>query len=114
MLSYEDQLHVWSLLVRNKLAGKIAPAHPKDRRPTEYALLVPKALAVAEVNAVLDAPITVAHLPSILARFRHLDPPYSSVPPDDERKAYKRDWMRRKRGAECVHKLDLGTTGSTP
>ena len=41
-LSYEDQLHVWLLLLRNKLAGKIAPAHPRDHRPTEYALLVPE------------------------------------------------------------------------
>ncbi len=99
-LSYEDQLYVWCLLLRNNLAGKIAPAHPWDRRQTEYVLLVPDTIAVAEVNDVLDTPITVAHLPSILARFRHLDPPYSSVPPDDERKVYKRDWMRRKRGAE--------------
>jgi hypothetical protein len=81
-LSYEEQLHVWCLLLKNKLAGKIAPAHPWDRRPTEYALLVPDKLAVAEVNAVSDIPITVDHLPSILARFRHLDPPY-----DDERKS---------------------------
>jgi len=86
-LSYEDQLHVWRLLLTNKLAGKIAPAHPWDRRPTEYALLVPDALAVGEVNAVSDIPpITVKHLPSILARFRHLDPPYSSF--DDEAKEH--------------------------
>ena len=53
-LSYEDQLRVWRLLLRNKLAGKIAPAHPRDRRPTEYALLVPDLFAVAEVNAISD------------------------------------------------------------
>jgi len=47
----------------------------------------------------LDTPITVDHLPSILARFRHLDPPYSNFPPDDKRKSYKREWMRRKRAA---------------
>ena len=35
-LSYEEQLHVWCLLLKNKLAGKITPAHPWDRRPTEY------------------------------------------------------------------------------
>ena len=35
--SYEDQLYVWRLLLRDKLAGKIAPAHPKDNRALEYA-----------------------------------------------------------------------------
>ena len=75
-MRYEDQLYVWCLLLRNKLAGKIAPAHPRDRRPTEYALLVPDAYAVAEVNAMLDTPITVAHLPAIMAQFKHLDPPF--------------------------------------
>jgi hypothetical protein len=82
MLSYKDQLHIWCLLVRNNLAGKIAPAHPWDRRPTEYAILVPDSFAVAEVNAISDTPITVKHLSSILARFRHLDPPYSSFEPN--------------------------------
>ena len=77
-MDYEDRLRVWLLLLRNKLAGKIAPAHPRDHRPTEYALLVPDALAVAEVNAMLDTPITVAHLPAILAQFKHLDPPFDS------------------------------------
>ena len=86
-MDYEDQLRVWRLLLRNKLAGKIAPAHPRDHRPTEYALLVPDALAVAEVNAMLDTPITVAHLPAILAQFKHLDPPYSSF-----------EWLRREHG----------------
>ena len=36
-MRYEDQLYVWCLLLRNKLAGKIAPAHPKDNRALEYA-----------------------------------------------------------------------------
>ena len=36
-MGYEDQLYVWCLLLRNKLAGKIAPAHPKDNRALEYA-----------------------------------------------------------------------------
>ena len=71
-LSYEDQLHVWRLLLTNKLAGKIAPAHPWDRRPTEYALLLSDALAVAEVNAMSDTPITIKHLAAILRRFSHL------------------------------------------
>ena len=48
--------------------------------PDKYALLVPEATAVAEINAISDTPITVKHLPSILARFRHLDPPYPSFP----------------------------------
>jgi len=113
-LSYKEQLEVWHLLLKNNLAGKIAPAHPRDRRPTHYALLVPDTIAVAEINAVRDTPISVAHLPSILARFRHLDPPYSDATPGDERKSYKREWMRRKRGAERVHKLDLGTTVAAP
>ncbi len=116
-LSYKEQLHVWRLLLKNNLAGKIAPAHPWDRRPTEYALLVPHEVAVAEVNALLDTPITVDHLPSILARFRHLDPPYSSVPPDHHRKVYKREWMRKKRAAERVigvHKPDLGSRVAIP
>jgi hypothetical protein len=52
-LSNQDQLRVWRLLLRNNLVGKIAPAHPRDLRPTEYALLVPDANAVAEVNAIL-------------------------------------------------------------
>jgi hypothetical protein len=113
-LTYMEQLHVWHLLLKKKLAGKIAPAHPWDRRSTEYALLIPHTIAVAEINAVLDTPITVARLPSILARFRHLDPPYSDATPGDERRSYKREWMRRKRGAERVHKLDLGTTVAAP
>ena len=39
-MRYEDQLYVWCLLLRNKLAAKIAPAHPKDNRALEYALLI--------------------------------------------------------------------------
>ena len=111
-LSYEDQLHVWRLLLRNKLAGKIAPAHPSDRRPTEYALLVPDSFAVAEVNAISDTPITVKHLPSILARFRHLDPPYPIFPvarsASAARKAYRRDWMAKHRA--CEHKNEGAAT----
>jgi hypothetical protein len=103
-MSYEDQLYVWSLLLRNKLAGKIAPAHPWDRRPTENALLVPDSFAVAAVNAISDTPITVKHLPPILARFKHLDPPYRSFPvarpASAARKAYRRDWMAKHRACE--------------
>jgi hypothetical protein len=105
-LSYEDQLRVWRLLLRNKLAGKTAPAHPWDRRPTEYAILVPDALAVAEVNAVSDTPITIKHLAAILRRFSHLAPPYASFP-SNRRRAYKRDWMQRKR---CGQKWEARTS----
>ena len=111
-MRYEDQLYVWCLLLRNKLAGKIAPAHPWGRRPTEYALLVPDSFAVAEVNAISDTPITVKHLPSILARFRHLDPPYPSFPvarsASAARKAYRRDWMAKHRA--CEHKNEGAAT----
>ena len=105
-LSYEDQLSVWCLLLRNKLAGKIAPAHPRDGRPTEYALLVPDEQAVAEVNDVSDTPITVKHLPSILTRFKHLAPPDASFP-SNRRRAYKREWMQRKR---CGQKWEARAT----
>jgi len=111
-LSYEDQLYIWCLLLRNKLAGKIAPAHARDRRPTECAVLVPDALAVAEVNAVSDTPITVKHLSSILARFGHLDPPYSifsiARSASAARKAYRRDWMAKHRA--CEHKNEGAAT----
>ena len=109
-MSYEDQLYVWSLLLGNKLAGKIAPAHPLDRRPTEYAILVPDSFAVAEVNAISDTPITVKHLPSILARFKHLAPPYASFP-SNRRRAYKREWMQRKR---CGQKWKARTPTMDP
>ena len=109
-LSYEDQLHVWRLLLTNKLAGKIAPAHPWDRRPTEYALLVSDALAVAEVNAMSDTPITIKHLAAILRRFSHLAPPYASFP-SNRRRAYKREWMQRKR---CGQKWEARTPTMDP
>ncbi len=89
-MSSEDQLYIWSLLLQTNLVGKI-----KGRPKTEYIMLVPDERAVAEINALSDTPITTKHLPSILARFRHVDPPYSSFPTD--RKAYKREWMQRKR-----------------
>ncbi len=89
-LSYEDQLYIWSLLLQANLVGKV-----KRRPRTEYILLVPDVQAVAQINALSDTPITIKHLPSIVRRFRHLEPPYSSSPPD--RKAYKREWMQRKR-----------------
>ena len=89
-LSYEDQLYIWSLLLQANLVGKV-----KGKPRAEYIMLVPDERAVAEINALSDTPITTKHLPSILARFRHVDPPYSSFPTD--RKAYKREWMQRKR-----------------
>ena len=109
-MRYEDQLYVWCLLLRNKLAGKIAPAHPSDRRRTEYALLVPDALAVAEVNAMLDTPITIKHLAAILRRFSRLAPPYASFP-SNRRLAYKREWMQRRR---CGQKWEARTAGIDP
>ena len=89
-LSYEDQLYIWCLLLQTNLVGKV-----KGRHKTEYIMLVPDGRAVAEINALSDTTITTKHLPSILKRFKHLDPPYSSFPPD--RKAYKREWMQRRR-----------------
>ena len=72
-LSYEDQLYIWSLLLQANLVGKV-----KRRPRTEYILLVPDVQAVAQINALSDTPITIKHLPSIVRRFRHLEPPYSS------------------------------------
>jgi len=100
-LSDEDQLYVWCLLVQQKLVGDIG---------SEYALLVPDDQAVAEVNGVSDTPITVKHLPSILSRFSHLAPPYAAIP-SNRRRAYKRDWMQRKR---CGQKWEARTAGIDP
>lgn len=82
-LSYEEQLAIWCLLLQNRLAGKLSPAvttGPGARAPIVYDLLVPASFAVQELNALSDTPITVKHLPAILKQFRHLEPPYSSVP----------------------------------
>ena len=102
-LTDEEQLYIWCLLLRHKLVGDVG---------SEYALLVPEERAVAEVNAISDTPITVKHLPSILARFKHLAPPYASFPvarsASAARKAYRRDWMAKRRA--CEHKNEGAAT----
>lgn len=101
-LSYEDQLYIWCLLLKGRLAGKVSPAVTSGegaRAPVLYDLLVPASTAVQEVNAVSDTPITTAHLPAILKTFRHLEPPYSSVPEHLRKLAKKRGpktWRERK------------------
>ena len=65
----EDQLYVWCLLLRNKLAAKIAPAHPKDNRALEYALLIPEQMAVDEINATTDVSVTRRDLVAIVGEF---------------------------------------------
>ena len=80
-LSYEDQLYVWCLLLRNKLAGKIAPAHPKDNRALEYALLIPEQMAVDEINATTDVSVTRRDLVAIVGEFADQAPPYPSTEP---------------------------------
>ena len=96
-LTDEEQLYIWCLLLRHKLVGDIG---------SEYALLVPEERAVAEVNAVSDTPITIKHLAAILRRFSQLAPPYAAFP-SNRRRAYKREWMQRKR---CGQKWEARTT----
>ena len=79
-MRYEDQLYVWCLLLRNKLAGQIAPAHPKDNRALEYALLVPEEMAVDEINAITDVePITRKMLTAIVREITGKAPPYPQL-----------------------------------
>ena len=80
-MRYEDQLYVWCLLLRNKLAGKIAPAHPKDNRALEYALLIPEQMAVDEINATTDVSVTRRDLVAIVGEFADQAPPYPSTEP---------------------------------
>ena len=100
-LTDEEQLYIWCLLLRHRFVGDVG---------SEYALLVPEERAVAEVNAVSDTPITIKHLAAILRRFSHLAPPYASFP-SNRRRAYKREWMQRKR---CGQKWEARTAGSDP
>ena len=105
--SYEDQLYVWRLLLRDKLAGKIAPAHPKDNRALEYALLIPEQMAVDEINAITDVePITRKMLTAIVREFASKAPPYPSFAIDG-RVVYMREPMRKRRAVS-----KNGTTGT--
>ena len=108
-MSYEDQLYVWCMLLRNKLAGQIAPAHPKDNRALEYALLVPEEMAVDEINAITDVePITRKMLTAIVREFTGKAPPYASFATDG-RVVYMRELMRKRRAVSKNGTLEATT-----
>ena len=107
-MRYEDRLYVWCLLLRNKLAGKIAPAHPRDNRALEYALLEPEQMAVDEINAITDVePITRKMLTSIVREFADKAPPYPSFE-EGGRVVYMRELMRKRRAVGNNGTLEAG------
>ena len=59
------------------MAGKIAPAHPKDNRALEYALLIPEQMAVDEINATTDVSVTRRDLVAIVGEFCRPSPSIS-------------------------------------
>lgn len=89
-LSYEDQLYLWCLLLKNNIAGKVSPAvrsGPGARAPVRYELLVDETNAAAMINSLSDLePISPRQLRVIVKQFAHLDPPYPSFPPELHRK----------------------------
>ena len=63
-----------------KLAGKIAPADPKDSRALEYALLIPAQMAVDEINAITDMSVTRRDLVAIVGEFADQPAPIKYKP----------------------------------
>jgi hypothetical protein len=59
--------------------AKVAPAHPKDSRALEYALLAPEEMAVDEINAITDVSVTRRDLVAIVGKFADQAPPYPST-----------------------------------
>ena len=68
------------MLLQHGVAGKIAPAHPKDNSALD-SLLIPEQMAVDEINAATDVSVTRRDLVAIVGKFADQAPPYPSTEP---------------------------------